>query len=543
MLAQTDTIQSAKPSPALATPAALSYASSNASVEVIQPSGQLRQLKAPQALTDIVTLDAFSYEIRYYLPGQAGTFSGGLYHPSGSPFVTWKIQNPDASLSSFNTLRITETRGSDVKTYESSYTDATQLWNIGYPGGLKQETLTVSIVTNGTSVSFPGHNLPGYLRTVTNTVSIPGGAIQSQIKRVYRRFYWGEALVEETLNPAGANPQTTTLTYYDGGAYGAPGFTPTGTKIPLQQIVHPDGSWEYYIYDGLGRKTDIYYGTADAPPSGPGVTPDASTSRRITYSYNPFDAGDHGTLYPDQPRSITEMLNAYTVSQRFFLPLPGEIHDMRGQRPESNHYDADNLITITRFFTSGPNLNRVKSIENPDGTMSFFDYTNSVDGYQTNTVWAGQPNSGKTAILAGSETISVTGPLGEQVSRIATDVASTAVTGSETYGNYDDFNRPQRITFLDGTHEDTHFACCYVDYTTNRDGVMTQYTYDALKRQIASATLGITASNMLDAAGHLLKTIRIGTDSSQIVMGQSYPSGRAPMHKPKLGPVLINPEV
>jgi len=79
---------------------------------------------------------------------------------------------------------------------------------------------------------------------------------------------------------------------------------------------------------------------------------------------------------------------------------------------------------------------------------------------------------------------------------------------------YDAFNRPQQVTHLDDTSEQTYYACCGVDATIDRDGLVTQYLYDSAKRQVAYQKIfngnPITYSNMLDAAGNVLESIRIG---------------------------------
>ena len=44
---------------------------------------------------------------------------------------------------------------------------------------------------------------------------------------------------------------------------------------------------------------------------------------------------------------------------------------------------------------------------------------------------------------------------------------------------------------------------------------------DTMNRQIATQTLGITTTNLLDAAGHTLATIRIGTNGSWNTLSQA----------------------
>ena len=87
-----------------------------------------------------------------------------------------------------------------------------------------------------------------------------------KVRRVFQSFFWGEGLVEETLNPE-TNPQTTTFGYKQ-----YPSFLPTATSHPLREVIHPDGSWELYGYDNQGRKTHAYYGLAEEAPPGPSAS-------------------------------------------------------------------------------------------------------------------------------------------------------------------------------------------------------------------------------------------------------------------------------
>ncbi len=153
-----------QPSLALASPTNLFYtAMSRTDVEVIQVNGLLRQIKALQALADIVIINNYKYDIRFYLLSQVGSKVGGVYQLTGSPYVTWTIENPDASPTVFNRLRVTETRGGDVKVYDYVYTDATKTWVLTTPGSIREDDIVWA--TSGGSQN----------RTYTGTVKTPGG--------------------------------------------------------------------------------------------------------------------------------------------------------------------------------------------------------------------------------------------------------------------------------------------------------------------------------------------------------------------------------
>ncbi len=324
-------ISSEFPDLTLATPAALSLTTNDPAVEVIETSGQIRQVKAPQALADIVTNTAFNYEIRYYLPFQVGSKVDGIYQMTGSPYVTWTIENPDASTNIYSRLRITETR--DSETYIYDYTNiASQGWMLDYPGGLREDQVTkATIITTNLYVIEEDEptNMTNEVHSVTcvvtNIVRAPGGPVEFKSIRIYQqdneldydRFAVNVGpgyeitenqapltLTQETLDPDG-NPQTTTYVYYTSDEILD---VATPTFVPLEMVVHPDGSWQYYIYDDSGRVTDVYSGSGDVPAPDPDVGPESWASRHVSYSYAPVSGDDDGSQFPNSPRTTVEYL-------------------------------------------------------------------------------------------------------------------------------------------------------------------------------------------------------------------------------------------
>ena len=192
-----------------------------------------------------------------------------------------------------------------------------------------------------------------------------------------------------------------------------------------------------------------------------------------------------------------------------------------GVHRRTDYDGTGNYDTYTAYFTNGANVNRPKSVQKPDGTLTLYAYDVAADGTQTNTVWSGVPNYDKTAVVDGNKTVTILGPVGQMISYTQTDIRSVITLANDVYGELDSLNRPQLVTHLDGTTEQTVYNCCGIDYTIDRDGVTTQYYYDDAKRQVATLRNGIITSNLLDSVGHVLKTVRIGTDNSPpIVLGQ-----------------------
>jgi RHS repeat-associated protein len=495
----------------LATPFGLSYPDNMPNVTVIQAGTAIRQLNAPQAFVDVVTDNAFQYELRYYLPSQVGGISGGLYTLSGSPYVTWTVANPDSSLSVYNQLQVTETRDSVSSVYNYTYNATTGSWTLDYPGSLREDEVSTGVTTNTSGATL----------NVTNEIRVPGGPDQYKAVRYYHNQnavpgYGGVSfyLTQETLNPD-SNPQTTTYTYYPYISHFA-----DATVLPIKTITQPNGRWQYFYYesDGSGNLDEVDESFADAPfPTG---TPDTSTCRRIIYDYYGLTDDDAVTNYLNVPRTTLEYVSNNAVSVTYVVITPSQRQDIRAHYNWSEYSDSDNLVTTTAYYTSGANDGKISSIQNPDGTMSIYAYGTASDFTQTNIVWTGAPNGGGTAIVDGTETVTIVSPIGQMISRTVTNIVSGITLANDVYGNYDGLGRPQLVTHLDGTTEQTYYACCGVDNTVDRDGVTTQYYYDVAHRQDSYIKNGILFTNILDSVGHTIASIRIGTDNSQVVLGQ-----------------------
>lgn len=504
-----------KPSSALYTPASLTHSGVGPGVERVFLSNVLRQVKAPQTFVDIVTNSSSAYEMRFYLPSQfsSSTNALGLYTAIGSPspFVTWKVENPDA-LGSSNQVRITETRGADQKTYNWAYAPGTRTWSADSPAALSRVDVASSFVTTNQI----------YTRTVTVSAGKPGGAVESKVRKIYRRNLSSapsavsEMLIEETLDPD-VNPKTTSYTYHAG-------YVPVGSWRPIRTVINPDGSWIYYTYDANRRVQATYEGIGDLPAPGPeDYEPGTSNTRFTTYDYAPsvvYGSDDDGTLEPNAPRRTVVTSAQIETSRSYMVRLPGERRDIRCRTAGASWDSSDNLVTVTRYYTTGPNTNKVQSVLQPDGTLTRYDYAQGADGSQTNTVWSGQ-SSGGTSVSDGIKTVTVEGSLGETLIQTASDIRTGAVLSRDVYGDFDEFRRARSVTHLDGTVELTAYACCGVERVTDRDGVSTVYGYDEMKRLTSTTTQGITTLNTLDSAGRIIQTTRHADGAPTVTLSQS----------------------
>ncbi len=138
------------------------------------------------------------------------------------------------------------------------------------------------------------------------------------------------------------------------------------------------------------------------------------------------------------------------MSRSYMIATMGERLEIRCQSPGALWTASDNLVTDTKYYTSGSNINRVQSVRNPDGTMAIYAYAQAVDGSQINTTSTGQPNSDGSAIIDGTTIVSIVGPLGQAMSQTITDIASGITLAQDEYSDYDSFSHPNAPQTEDG---------------------------------------------------------------------------------------------
>lgn len=492
------TLEQFEPSALIATPALLEFRSDSSEAETILINGEIRQIRAPQVLANIVTLTDHKYMVQLFYSPDVGAKVSGIYTTTGSEFKSFTVENPDAEAA--NTRVNISIVGGTTRLYQYRYVEETKGWILTYPGNLsEEETIRVEDAAN--------HRVE--LRKLTRP---PGGATVRESSETYQRFDWGVAKVQERIG-AGAEAKVTTYSYLPIG------FPTANGTAPLQQVVHHDGSWEYYQYDSQGRREWVYRAFGNQGP-----TTTLSLCRATWFSYAPVGTGDVGSLEPDTPRTEIDYLLGHEVGRRYRVVTPSEKREIVAVARGAAWNAADNLVTVTKFYSSGAFSNWRQSIRRPDGTMIFFSYINNPNGTRTKTVTEGAPNvpdESATSIVAGRRIVTEIGSFGEVLSEIVTDIQSGVVLESRVYSNFDALRRAQRVTHLGGLVEDTTHACCGIESFVDRDRVTTVMIYDAMGRKVAEERLSIMTTNVLDAAGHVLETRRIGTDGGVITNRQA----------------------
>ena len=185
-------IQAENPSPSLTTPSVLQVFA-GASVQIITNNAAVRQVLAPEALADVVTYNAYRYEVRFYVPG---TFvwddSTGLYVPTGDAYSTLVVENPEPATT--NKLQFIETAEGSVRTNLYEWMPAISGWAL--------------VADNGLRWDIRGKAWNGNTRLDTREIWNPDGQPVLREIQKYEVFpvSMRTNLVERVVNPDGEHP-------------------------------------------------------------------------------------------------------------------------------------------------------------------------------------------------------------------------------------------------------------------------------------------------------------------------------------------------
>jgi RHS repeat-associated protein len=480
------------PSLALATPAAL-QAFTNSSVICLYNGQELRQALTPEVLADIVTNNDFSYTINFYTSDQILPYPefrtiDSFYVTDGSPpYCTFEIQNPDASTSTYNRLRVNQSGSLGTHQFDYVWNSGAQRWDLTTGGGLRTETRTKNWDSTQT------------ILTETNIILNADSSIAFKQIEIYQSFPWGETnLISRIVDPDGAWPQTNTWTYYTNSS-------DTANYSHLEQITEPSGYWENYSYDSFARMLkkvaqyqDVATNAAD------------SLCRVTTFTY-----ATNANNYLEE--TIAETLLGQEIKRSYRIYYSGGVTNIVCQTPGADVTNSDNLITVSTDYTSGSFQGRTHLVQNPDGTIQVYQYL-TTSNTEVTTLFSGAPDSTGTNVADGTKTVTAENLSGNAISNATYDVASGGVLISSAVTlQTDTFGRPTLVQYNDGTMDQRQYGCCGLESETNREGITTTYTYDDLKRVSTMATTGIATLYTYDAAGRVLTTTRQGTDTSQIL--------------------------
>ena len=543
------------PDPANATPQILNVYSFGNDLEKLSDGNGLRQIVAPDTFVDITVIDAFGYSMAFYDRADVGGKVSGYYSvmPGATPNVTWTVENPDASTTVYDRLRLTETKNGLTRISEYRWDAGTNAWVLSKGSGLQ--------------ITTRKEEMSGGNRIVTETIENDAGIVASKVRTTYGQIAYNsqtaEEIVEIVEDPDGDALTTTRSWYQDPCAAGSCG--------QLAAQMNPDGSWASYEYDALGRKILEIRSWLDAP-----VGSTAASARAIHYDYTAQHADDSQAAEDARlPRKVTETVLGNEVSTTFYVYTNNsddsrtEIVERAGTQGAA-YGAAGNLRTTTEynpFSDTSPDSWRIKSITHPDGTMDSYAYL-----YGTYTPNADPTQPGTFALDSGPDilerikhgTVSSSwgvaykslgeqniynelGDLLEQSTHVSVGGGYYARMGW-TVRTYDEFGHVLMESHLDGTRMDNTWDCCGKASETDRQGIFRSFTYDDLGRMetqtkdaanpmvstytydadgrrlsqsVSAGGLIQSSSSVYDLSGRLIQS----TDASALVTGYNHASG------------------
>jgi RHS repeat-associated protein len=339
------------------------------------------------------------------------------------------------------------------------------------------------------------------IRSVATVIQQGSSTPAFQSLQRFGEYSYGERLLAQTNG--------TVNSLISSNSYTAAGF--------IQQANHENGSWEYYAYDSRNRPTNIFSSFLNQS-----FTTNTNLCYFVSMDYTTntiSGSGDVGILSPDMPRCTIKTLLGHEISRTYFVALAGVRKSIQCVNPVGAWNDLSNLVTTTVLFTNGFHINEPMSIQRPDGTVDIFSY-GPIFTNITNVVLRGHPDGSGTNIDQGTIITSVLNGIGQVLSKTEVDALSVKTISTEAY-QYDYLGRLTNTTFLDGTTIGRTFDCCTLSSQQDRDGTVTTYSYDDLKRLLTTTRNGMTVSNTYDAYGNILSVVRFGTNGSPITLSSA----------------------
>ena len=445
--------------PSLATPGLLQLLAVAEDVSVVTNNGALRQVLAAQMLVDIISNSPCQFDLNVYdVNNFSPVLSGGLYPVNANgQFLQWRIENP-GGVDDTNHLQMVETRNGHAITNLFTWIAGGTIMTGG--NGLEtvqqQEFWDTNASTRMEAVTtFDANHTLVYAST-----------------NVYATVSGVENLVA-TVEGTGAAARTTTYAYVNGGQ--------------LQQVTYPDGTWESYNYDTNAN-----------------LLQKSSANHRTTYGYTAWGAGDDGSFAAGEARSITNWFGGQVVGLSYRILTPGQRIEIQATSPNAAWNDPANLFTTNNYGADG----RLASTILPDQTVRWYAYNFGPAG-RTNFVYSGYWDG--AAYATNQVTTTGYGPNGLILS--ATTIENGLLTAATYYTNYDTLGRVGLIRYLDGTSVSYQYDCCGVASSSDRNGLVTVNTYNALKQLTSKTEVGLGSTTWYysyDPLGHLLSTKRVG---------------------------------
>ncbi len=395
---------------------------------------------------------------------------------------------------------------------------------------IRAENKNRDIVTAFEIVEDGVGNVLSQVRRQYNEIQAGAGTSSANSTSFYSRFsgITSRQLLREFYYEGSASTWTRSVAY----AYVNDTASPSYRRI--QSRADSRGDWVRYVYDPNGRlyqEVSAYLGSSPDDPD--------SLNRVMTYAY--YDLDDlNGDGHAESIKEQTLNLLGHDVSRSFELDVSGTVSLGGVSVSEKRFIDAvdpsaswdhsDNLVESVWEYADPESefYGDVYASSHVDGTGRIWKAVRQEDGSIEITDARGALNdvSAPTTVLAGTLTVKHADQFGVLLDEVVVDVESGLVVAQTFYSDFDSYGRAQRLDYLDGTYGTRFFACCGLESVTGRDGLITTYAYDDLKRVEYTTTAAGTDSQQImrkvfDAAGNLKKYF-VGPDEATLSLVAEY---------------------
>ncbi len=515
-------------SAALATPAALAFfppATFNRDQKVVRrPDQSLRQIRTGRHLLDIVTsaddpsVASNGFELRFYTQEGSVPVSPGsdLLTPAREPLSITRIFAPQDTVPSLAIHRHHATQAEPANTWVYAHDAATGTWTLT-EGGLRRTERRVEALS-ATEDSE---------RTIVWDLRIGPAVKLSDVVEKYRRYAPNgreqRVRYEQVIDPEGAALVSTWQYAVD----------PRG-MLRLTASNDYRGGWSTHTYQvnvlsgGLVRRFYNDHGPfVNASPSSPSsehrtrsyYTTNTSTDldgdgkiEREFYVYDRLGTTLHVDVTRQFSRSVTYRGQPCMVVQR--ARFGGAYLDIN---------DPATPWTREYRYTQAPFAGRIAYRLAADRTLETFEYRRDpVSGEVVETREQGVPSADLLTVTQGRRTITVTDAEGRLLSRVGTDLETGLTIDLEVVLERDEFGNATLIQHLDGSNEArTYNPCCGRLEAVSRHGRTSTYRYDRLGHLVSEEGDGLRFDYEVDALGRRLRTTRVGSDGTTVVVSES----------------------
>ena len=495
---------------------------------VTDNNGALRQVISEEVIADIVTIDGYRYEIRFYELDQMAVQVGELVEVSGDPRVVWEISQPSGS--GEDTLQIREIRNGvstahQVRSDASADEMAFSYYNGAYSKVRKEEVDAAA----GT-------------RVLTETLRDSSDAVLSKSVETYTEFAWGEELVSRVEDPDGAS-EVTTYTYNSASA-SLPGYG------QVDSIVYPDGSWVAYDYNSHGKVTHRYRPWQNAPS-----TPAEATLDNCAVSITEYSGGLFQTTVDSREERILGQRVSYVEYERSYSSLNGE----PTESVKTIRHLATGATQVTeqvsyRSSASDHLSGKTVSSRSADGIIWTYEYEQgswdaATELFTTGAGEALQVTRTQTTLraptgIAGKTLrgITVTDESYNLVYSASAVYDGTGyVTTGETVSTYDSYRNQLTQTVNGALVAESTYELGVLQSRTDASGIETTYTYDAAGRVATETKVGlapepdVVAIYTYDEAGRVQTRTRSAGSLSETESYLYYGNGKLKSRSNALG--------